>query len=223
MFCVSLTKKYVVALTGLMLMGFVLMHMLGNLLVFVGADALNAYAQSLQNLGALLWVARILLLVAVTTHIILAIQLKKQSLVARPQGYIYKNTIQANTASLTMIWSGLTVLAFIVFHLLHFTFGYIAPHHHHEVLDSMAQHDVYFMVVSGFKQTWICISYVVAMICLGFHLYHGGSSVFQSLGINHGKVEKIFSKVGPAFATLIVLGNCAMPLACYFGMIKLVE
>jgi succinate dehydrogenase / fumarate reductase cytochrome b subunit len=204
--------KVVMALTGIALLGFVLAHMAGNLQVFAGREKLNAYAKTLQDLGPLLWVARIGLLAVFVLHVATAFRLNALGRAARPVPYAVVTPNASTYASRTMIWSGVVVLAFVVFHLAHFTFGRVHPEAYGK-LDASGRHDVYAMVVLGFRVPWIAVSYVVAQVLLGLHLSHGASSLFQTLGCTSPRLECAKRAAGPVLATLVVLGNCAMPLA----------
>ena len=214
----SIGAKVVMGVTGAMLVGFVIMHMLGNLQVFLGQDALNAYAKSLHDLGGLLWVARLGLIGAVLLHIASGLRLASLNSAARPVAYANETTVQASFASRYMRMSGLVLLAFIAYHLAHFTLGLTHPDHK-ALTDSMGRPDVYSMLILGFKQPSVALSYVVAMVLLWFHLNHGASSLFKSLGLRHPKYNSMLDMVGPAVATLVVAGNIAMPLAVLTGVI----
>ena len=213
----SIGAKVVMGITGVMLIGFVIMHMLGNLQVFLGPDVLNAYGQMLLDLGGLLWVARIGLLAAVLLHIVSGLRLASINRAARPVPYVHETTVQATFASRYMKLTGLVLLAFIIFHLLHFTFG--VTHPDHIGVDALGRKDIYSMVILGFQQPAVAASYIIAMVLLGIHLSHGASSLFKSLGLRHAKYDSMLDKVGPCLATLVVLGNCAMPIAVLTGLL----
>jgi succinate dehydrogenase / fumarate reductase cytochrome b subunit len=227
-------SKYVVALTGLLLTGFVVGHMTGNLLIFKGRDALNAYAQLLKDQGALLWAARLGLLTVFVLHVWLAIRLQARSTAARPVGYAYQDTIQASWASRHMLLTGLVLLAFIVFHLLHYTFGLVAAttpdgRNFLDLTESFKQgtavdpargrHDVYAMTVYGFRNVPVVIAYVVAQIFLGLHLSHGVASTFQSMGWCAPRFWRTLRAIGLAVALVVTLGNVSMPLAVMLRLI----
>jgi succinate dehydrogenase / fumarate reductase, cytochrome b subunit len=220
-------SKYIVALTGLGLTGFVVLHMAGNLLIFRGRDALNSYALFLKDRGALLWLARGGLLTMFVLHIWLAVRLTLRNRAARPTRYAYADTVQASWASRTMIWSGLVILAFVIFHLMHYTFGLVAataPNgtnylHLHESLDPAQRHDVYAMTVYGFRNVAVSIAYIVAQVFLGLHLSHGVSSTFQSLGWTAPRWWKVIRIVGLTIALMVVIGNIAMPVAVMAGLV----
>src|SRR5271167_4677185 len=171
-------KKIVMAVTGMILFVFVIGHLLGNLQVFEGPAKLNAYGAFLHSIGEFLWPVRIILLIAVTLHIVATVQLAMRKKRARPVGYSVKKAIASSYASRTMYWSGPIVLAFIIFHLLHLTAGYIHPG------AAYIEGDVYHNVVSGFQVWWVSLSYIIAIVLLGLHLRHGLSSMFQSVGIH---------------------------------------
>ena len=210
----SIGKKIIMAISGLMLYGFVIMHMLGNLQVFAGPEKLNAYAKFLQDLGGLLWVARFGLLAAAGAHIFVAIKISLENKAARPVPYYNQQTNVASYASRTMKYSGLIVLAFLIYHLLHFTLG---------VTDAEAgrlkeMHNVYGMVVAGFSNPIVSFAYIFAIGLLCIHLSHGFLShgyfsLFQSLGINQPEYDTKLKLTANIFALGIFLGNASMPIA----------
>lgn len=219
----SIGRKTLVALTGLVLVLFVLGHMIGNLLIFVGKDAINEYGEFLKTVGhgGAIWVARIGLLVAVVIHIVVTIQLTRENKAARISRYGYPATIQAPRSSLIMIWSGLTVLAFIIYHLMHFTF-HVANNYGTYVakVDGKQVHDVYQMVIAGFSWAPASIFYIIAMGLLCSHLSHGVGSMFQTIGWSTEKTRPWFRKLSLAYAALIFIGNCSIPLAVMMGYFK---
>jgi succinate dehydrogenase / fumarate reductase cytochrome b subunit len=220
----SLGSKYVMAVTGLLLIGFVLIHMAGNLLVFAGPAALNAYAAALKHNPGLLWTARTLLLLIFVIHIALGLRLVYHNRLARGQRYVYEDTVQASWASRHMLLTGLVLLAFVIYHIAHFTLGLVATANGVNYLDlkdaqDPARQNVYGMVISGFQNPWITLSYLVAMVFLWLHLWHGAYSWFQSLGINHPRYNHFLRSLGPIVSTLVLVGNCSMPLAIYFRLL----
>lgn len=218
-FASSIGMKWLMALSGIALVGFVVVHMMGNLLVFLGPEKLNAYAVGLREMPLqLLWVARAVLLVAVLVHIFSAVRLTNLNRAARPERYAMRKPVASTYASRTMMMGGLILLAFIIYHLAHFTFGVVSPDQF-EVHDAQGRHDVYRMVVLGFRNPLIAGSYVLAMIPLALHLSHGASSFFQSLGLSHPKYDAIFRGLGPFLATIIFIGNVSMPIAVLGGLI----
>jgi succinate dehydrogenase / fumarate reductase, cytochrome b subunit len=208
----SVGKKVVMAVTGFVLFGYVVIHMLGNLQIFMGPDQINAYAATLKGNVAFLWVARLILLTAAVWHIVAAMQLTRQSQRSRPEGYHYKEVIQANYASRTMRWSGPILAVFIIYHLLHFTTGTIHP--------SFDGHNVYSNVVTSFRGWPVALFYIVAMVALGFHLRHGVWSMFQTLGLINPKSDRMIHRLAVLATLLIVLGFISIPMAVLAGLIS---
>lgn len=229
----SVGCKFLMALTGLALTGFVIGHMSGNLLVFKGREALNDYAEFLKEHLGLLWLARGGLLVAFVLHLTLGIQLNRWNSAARPQAYVHEDTVQATWASRYMLRTGIIVLAFVIFHLLHYTFGVIAataPDGKNfldltEILTPVAakdpthRHDVYAMTVYGFRNISVSMVYIVAQVFLGLHLDHGIASAFQSLGWNSPRWHPSITAISRTLAIVVILGNISMPLAVLTGWV----
>lgn len=211
----SIGKKYVMAITGLIGVAYVIAHMVGNLQAFPflgGEERLNAYARSLRQLGGLLWAARLTLLIAVILHIVAAYQLTRMSLASRPSNYGYWKPRGSDYASRTMRWSGPILALFIVYHLLHLTFGTVHPTFHHG--------EVYANVVTGFRVWYVSAFYIVSMCALGLHLYHGAWSMFQSLGLNNDKLDRRLHLLAAAITLIVVAGNISVPLAVLTGYIS---
>ena len=207
-------KKAVMAVTGFILFGFVVGHLLGNLQIYLPPEKINHYAQALRDLGPLLWTARIVLLLSITLHIWASAQLWRLQRAARPIPYAKKVNAHSTYASRTMVWSGPIILAFIIFHLLHFTFGTIHPG------GPFIEHDVYNNVVTGFQVWPVSLFYIIAMIMLCYHLYHGLWSMFQTLGISHPAYTPILRTLAKIVAILIAAGNISIPVAVLAGFIK---
>jgi succinate dehydrogenase / fumarate reductase cytochrome b subunit len=214
----SLGKKALMAISGLMLLLFVIGHLVGNLLVFLGPHALNDYAQHLRDLGPLLWVARIGLLAAVAIHIVTSVQLVMENRRARGQRYAVFKPQTTTLGARTMAISGLMVLAFIVYHLMHFTFRVTHPEISHAV-DAMGRHDVYRMVVLSFRQPVIAIAYVWAMALLFLHLSHGVGSTLQTLGANTERTIPMAQRAGRLLAWALFIGYISIPLAITLGAV----
>jgi succinate dehydrogenase / fumarate reductase cytochrome b subunit len=215
----SIGSKVIMALTGVGLVLFVIGHMAGNLQMFIGPDAINAYGVTLRKVPTLLWAVRLGLIAIVLVHVIMSIRLKLQNRAARPVSYAAKDTVKATLASRTMVISGLIVLAFVVFHLLHFTLGVTDPKNFH-LTDGQGRHDVYNMVVYGFRNVFVSGFYILAMVLLFSHLSHGASSFFQSLGWNHPRFNAFMQKFGPVVAWLVCLGFVSVPIAVLLGLLK---
>jgi succinate dehydrogenase / fumarate reductase cytochrome b subunit len=211
-------KKAVMAITGVMLVGYVFAHLLGNLQIYSSdAEQINRYAGFLHNPAnaAALWAARSVLLLAVGLHIVAATQLWLQNRAARPIGYVKKADLPASYAARTMIWSGPIVGAFVIFHVLHLTAGKVLE------LRELGPNlpDVRYNVITGFSNPWISGFYILAMILLCLHLYHGMWSMFQSLGISHPRYSALVKKAAAALAILVAVGNCSIPIAVLTGLL----
>ncbi|RKY19650.1 MAG: succinate:quinone oxidoreductase [Planctomycetota bacterium] len=216
----SLGRKMIVAVTGLMLLGFVIAHMLGNLQLFLGPEALNAYAAKLQSLGPGLWAMRLGLLGIFVLHVATALKLAAESQAARPQAYVGAvGKVQATVSSRTMVLSGATVLAFVAYHLAHFTLGVVHPEHADVGLDAAGQHDVFAMVVAGFSSPLVSGLYLLAMALLALHLHHGISSTVRTLGLENPACTACVRRAGMGLALFIFLGNASMPLAVLAGLV----
>jgi succinate dehydrogenase / fumarate reductase cytochrome b subunit len=210
----SIGRKVVMAVTGAILFGFVFVHMLGNLQVYLGPEAMNAYGVFLRELlhGTGIWIARAVLLAAVVLHIWAATSLTLTSRRARPVAYREQKWKESTYASRTMRWSGVILFFFIIYHLMHFTFGNAHP--------SFIEGDVYHNFVAGFRSVPVSLVYIVAMVLLGLHLRHGVWSLFQTLGVSHPR-SIAWAKTGAwIFAAIIVLGNISFPLAVLAGIVR---
>ncbi|BCW93624.1 MAG: succinate dehydrogenase [Thermoanaerobaculum sp.] len=205
-------KKLVMAVTGLILAVFVLGHMAGNLQIYQGPEKLNHYAQLLRVSMPLLWTVRLILLVSVVLHIVAAVQVTLQNWRSRPQKYAVSAYQEADIASRTMIWGGLVVAAFVVYHLLHLTFG--TAH------GDFKPGDVYHNVVSGFQVPLVSLFYILANIFLALHLYHGMWSWFQTLGFSHPKYNRARRVFATLYAVVIAVGNISIPVSVLAGWVK---
>lgn len=212
----SIGKKTVVALTGIALVLFVIGHLLGNLTFFVGPDAINAYAEKLHSLGPVLWVVRFGLLAVVGLHIYFTMLLWIENRHARPSKYEFKNRVQSTVFSRTMRLSGLVVIAFVVFHIAHFTARVIDPAYNEMRLPN-GNLDVFQMMVAGFSNVWFSIFYIFALALLAFHLSHGIGSLFQTLGITNRKVRPLFDTGGKILAWALFVGFSSIPLSVILG------
>jgi succinate dehydrogenase / fumarate reductase cytochrome b subunit len=205
-------KKVVMALTGAIGLGYVAAHMLGNLQVFEGAGKINAYAALLKSNMGLLWMARSVLVIAVGLHIVAAYQLARISQRSRPVGYKRWRAVGSDFASRTMRWTGPLIALFIVYHLLHLTTGAVHP--------DFVEADVYHNVISGFRVWYVSVIYIVAMLMLALHLYHGAWSMFESLGINHPKYNRLIRALATIFTAIVAAGFIAIPAAVLMGFIS---
>ena len=210
----------IVAITGVILIVFVIGHLIGNLQIFLGPEWINAYSQHLRDLGPLLWLIRIFLLASVILHIYFTILLAIENRRARPERYIDRNYVKASWASRHMVVSGLVVLTFIIFHLLHFTARKFNPQFPLLKLDPLNRYDVYSMMVYGFQNVYVSTFYVVGLFLLTLHLTHGSLSFFQSLGLNNERLTPKLAIGGRAFAWLLFIGYTSIPVAVLLGFIK---
>ncbi len=203
------------AATGLVLYGFVVAHMIGNLQVFLGPEAINAYAEFLQHFlhGQGIWIARGVLLLAVALHVWAAVALTLSNWSARPLGYREWQARESTYASRTMVWSGPLLFAFIAYHLAHFTLGSAHP--------DFVRGDVFRNVVVGFQNPFASAFYILAMLALGLHMYHGFWSMLQTLGLSHPRWNRVRRGLSLLLAGAVVAGNISIPLAVLSGRIHL--
>lgn len=199
------------AASGAVLFGFVIAHMLGNLQVYLGPDVFNGYAEKLRHLGPLLWAMRAGLLVAVVLHIWSAWSVTRLSRGARPVGYRERETRESTYASRTMRWGGVVLLLFIVYHLMHFTFGNAHP--------DFVPGDVFHNFVVGFQNPVVSGFYIAAMAALGLHLYHGVWSMMQTVGLSHPRYDHLRHAFATLIAVAVVVGNISFPVAVLTGFI----
>lgn len=204
-------KKTVMAVTGAIGFGYLIAHVTGNLLIFKGAANIDTYAGLLKSNLGLLWAARAILLVAIIAHIVAAFQLARISQKSRPIGYERWRPVGSDFASRTMRWTGPIVGIFIVYHLLHFTLGTVHPDFH--------EGQVYHNVTTGFRVWYVSAFYVVAMLALFGHLFHGVWSMFQSIGFNHPKYNKLVRTLATIITIAVVLGFISIPVAVLLGLI----
>jgi succinate dehydrogenase / fumarate reductase cytochrome b subunit len=209
----SVGKKVIMAVTGLVMVAYLVTHMLANLLVFQGPANINAYSAFLHGTGGALWAARLVLLAALVFHVIAAVQLAARRFEARPVGYAGGRAPQVSTwASRTIRWGGVLILAFLIYHILHFTIGTAHP--------SFAEGNPYHNVATGFRNLFVVILYVIAMAAVGLHLYHGLWSSGRSLGMSPPSPNPLRRTIALALALLIWLGFTAIPIAVYAGVVR---
>jgi succinate dehydrogenase / fumarate reductase cytochrome b subunit len=213
----SIGRKVVMAITGLLMVLFVVGHLLGNLSIFAGANGINTYAEKLHSLAAVVWATRIVMLTAVGFHLVISILITLENSRATPTTYAVDRRLRATFAGKNMIWTGLFLGVFIVAHLFHFTFrsfpGMVL------VQDALGRFDVFAMVADAFSHVTTAVVYLIAMLSLYFHLSHGIQSTFQSLGLNNPKTMPGFVKFGGALSVIFLLGYGAIPVAIFFSLI----
>ena len=212
------------AISGLALFLFVVVHMLGNLQIFLGPDKINEYGYFLQSKPELVWTARIGLLVMVILHIWAAIKLSAENRAARPASYGEFKPVGSSYASRTMLVSGLVIFTFIIYHLLHFTVQTeginFADTDFKTLHDAKERHDIYNMMVIGFSNPIISVFYIISMTLLSLHLSHGVSSMFQSLGLKNRKYSKAIDRLALVAAIVLIIGYSAVPIAVLTGVLK---
>lgn len=208
----TIGKKAIMAVTGLILFGFLIVHMLGNLQVFLGRDVMNHYAETLHGNPALLWTARTILLISVALHIWASIQLSIIKKDARPISYVKRANVGSSWASRSMMLSGPIIAAFVVFHLLHLTTGTIHP--------QFVELHAYENLVTGFLVVPFALVYIVVMILIGFHLSHGVWSMFQSMGMSHPRYTPLIKRFASIFSWILVAGFISIPVAVLTRVVK---
>jgi succinate dehydrogenase / fumarate reductase, cytochrome b subunit len=215
----TIGKKVIMAVTGLILVLFVIAHMIGNLHTFEGPAELNAYGAFLRTIGypalsneVALWIVRLVLLSSAILHIWAAVSLTQTDLAGRPIGYRSKRTINASLAARTMRYSGVLLALFIIYHLLHFTTGTLLPGFRHA--------DIYANVTSAFRNPVVSLIYIVAMALLGMHLYHGVWSMFQTLGLNNRGRNRFWGGVATVLSLVVALGFVSVPLSVLAGLVR---
>jgi succinate dehydrogenase cytochrome b subunit len=208
----TIGKKAIMAVTGLILFGYLIAHMLGNLQIFLGRTVMNHYAETLHANPALLWTARAILLISVVLHIWASIQLSIIKKEARPVAYIKRANVSSSWASRSMMLSGPIIAAFVIFHLLHLTTGTIHPR--------FLELHPYENLVNGFLVVPFALIYVVAMILIGFHLSHGIWSMFQSMGLSHPRYTPVIKKFAAIFSWILIAGFVSVPIAVLTGLVR---
>ena len=218
----TIGKKFVMAVTGLIGVGFVIGHMLGNLQQFLGPARMNAYAAFLKSTGELLWIARLGLIAATILHVLMAWQLTQIKRAARPVDYVQRTPQVSTVASRSMRWGGLLLLIFIVFHILHFTTGTVFPvaSRPDTQYPAFSHTDVYGNVVSAFRNPWVVAFYVIAMFFLLLHLFHGAWSSVRTLGLSKPSADPLHRRVSTLIAIIVWLGFTAIPVAVFLGLVR---
>ncbi len=218
LFADSIGRKVLMAISGLLMVLFVVGHLLGDLTIFAGPDGINSYAEHLHQLAPLVWGTRIVMLGAVLTHLFLSVQITMENSAAKPQRYAVKNMLRATFASQTMIWTGVIMGAFILYHLLQFTLR-VTPGLTLGT-DALDRFDVYSMVVDGLGRTITALVYVVAMVSLALHLSHGIQSAFQTLGLSNGSLLPKYGVAGKVLSGLFLVGLGSIPVFILVGILS---
>jgi succinate dehydrogenase / fumarate reductase cytochrome b subunit len=214
-------RKLIMSVTGFFLVAFVVVHLMGNLTIYAGPNGINAYARSLHRLTPLLWVFRLFMFSMFVLHTFYGIQLTLENRAASRKGYAIKNSRQTNFAARNMIWTGLLIGVFIIYHLLHFTFqvtnpGISAGTHP----DALGRPDVFTMVVLSFRHIMISAGYICAMFILGLHFFHAVQSSFQTVGLNSERTFPVIVKGSVVTAVIIFVGYTLFPVTILTGVLK---
>lgn len=214
-------RKIIMSVTGFFLVWFLAVHLLGYLAIYYGPGGINTYAETLKGLGAFIWPLRMALLILVSLHIFLGIQLTLENRRAKPEKYSVTKKLRSTFAARNMIWTGLLTASFLIYHLLHFTFQVANPEisasRHPDV---MGRPDVYTMVVLGFRSIAVSSVYILALFSLALHLSHGIQSMFQSVGLNTEKTELLMTRAGLIAAIVLFLGFISIPVAVLAGVVR---
>ncbi len=216
----SVGRKIIMAVTGFVLVAFVCVHLLGNSSVFIGADAINAYAQKLHSLGPFVWVFRLVMLAAFAIHIFFGIQLTLENKAATPEKNVQIKRLKTGFGAETMIVSGLVMLAFVIYHLLHFTVRVTNPEIY-VPLGDQGMVDVFVMMVQGFSSALPVIIYLIGLFFLFLHVSHGIQSLFQTLGLSNDKSLPFMGMVSKMVGVVLLVGYISIPMLVVFGLIKL--
>jgi succinate dehydrogenase / fumarate reductase cytochrome b subunit len=217
LFSDSIGRKVVMAITGTLMVLFVIGHMLGNLTIYAGAPGLNGYAHHLHDLAPLVWGTRIVMGAAVLLHLFLSITITLENTAAKPDRYAVQNSLRATFASKNMIWTGAILGAFIVYHLLHFTF---------RVTPDVAAYageipgNVYAMVTTALHGAFTGLAYIAAMVSLFLHLSHGIQSVFQTFGLSNGFLLPRWGLVGKVLSVIFLVGFASIPAVILAGILS---
>ncbi|MDB4875402.1 MAG: succinate dehydrogenase (or fumarate reductase) cytochrome b subunit, b558 family [Gemmatimonadetes bacterium] len=217
----TIGKKILMAVSGLIGIGFVILHMAGNLQVFIGQNKINSYGAMLHGpLAEVTWLLRLVLIVAVIVHVLMAYQLTQRSAAARPIDYQHRSPQVSTLASRTMKWGGILLLVFIVVHILHFTTEAIDPAGWRGMTDSQGHRDVYGNIVASFRIWWVALFYIVAMLALGLHLYHGAWASVRTLGFAKPSPHPLHRRIALVVAAIVWLGFTLVPVGVIAGIIR---
>ena len=216
----SVGKKFYMALSGAVLIGFLVAHMIGNLKMYMGPEAFNHYAEFLREIGypilphlVGLWIFRLVLLACVGLHMLMALQVYLQSRSARGESYTKEESLHFTYASRTARWGGVIIATFVIYHLLHFTVGSAHPDFVHG--------DAYRNVVIGFRNIWVAGFYILTLIMVAFHVYHGFWSALQTVGANHPKYNPYRRPLALVLALLLFLGFLSVPVGVMAGFLTI--
>lgn len=214
-----ITKKIIMAITGLIMFFYLIAHLLGNLTIFKGPSGINAYAMTLREFGLLLWIIRIIMLSAFLLHLTFAIQITIENKKARPLSYKSKKNLRSTFASRNMIWTGIIITLYLVYHLLNFTFPVINPTLSKNI-DLLQRPDIFSMVFMNFKKSHVYIIYAIGLIALALHLSHGVQSLFQTLGLNNEYTLPVMVRAAIVVSIILLIGFLSIPTSISTGLLR---
>jgi succinate dehydrogenase / fumarate reductase cytochrome b subunit len=218
-FNTTVGKKIIMAVTGQAMIFFVIIHVIGNSTIFV--DGLNGYAERLHSLPVLVWLTRLIMLAVIFTHVFFSIQLTLENWKSKPEKYAVQKHLRSTLASRNMIWSGLIIALFLIYHLMHFTFQIISPDLAAvNNLDALGRPDVTHMVISGFQNFFIALIYISALVALVLHLIHGIQSSIQTIGLNNDRTLPLIIKTGVVAAIVLFIGYVSIPASILLNIVK---
>lgn len=216
-----IAKKITMAITGLIMLLYLIAHLIGNLLIFKGPSGINSYAMTLREFGLLLWIIRIIMLTAFLLHLTFAIQVTLENKKARPLSYKFKKHIRSTFASRNMIWTGVIIGLYLIYHLLNFTFPVISPTlSAKRNLDIFQRPDIFSMVFMNFKKTGVSFIYATGLTALAFHLSHGIQSLFQTLGLNNEHTLPVMVKAAIVVSIILLIGFLSIPTSISTGLMR---
>jgi succinate dehydrogenase / fumarate reductase cytochrome b subunit len=213
-------RKIVMSMSGLAMIFYVILHLLGNTSLFSGQESINTYAKMLHSIGPFIWTVRLVMLLALVLHIFFGIQLTLENRAAKPQKYVTTRHLSATRAGKSMVWTGLTIALYLICHLLHFTFQSLyAEFSAGSNFDAAGRPDVFMMLVQNFRHGLIAAFYIFAMAAVGLHLSHGMQSMVQTLGLNNEKTLPVMMKIGTIAAAVLFLGYISIPVSIFTGLV----
>ncbi|MCI0468762.1 MAG: succinate dehydrogenase cytochrome b subunit [Nitrospirae bacterium] len=215
----AIGKKIVMAITGLLMLAFIIIHLAGNSTIYFGW--LNVYAEYLHSLPPLTWMCRIVMLIVFSIHLFFGVQLTMENRAAKPKAYAVKKSLRAAFSGKNMIWTGIIIAAFLIYHLLHFTIQTINPEISASMnADIMGRPDVFKMVTFSFQKFFVALIYIVAMTALFLHLKHGAQSFLQTFGANNERTLPVIIKAGTTAAVILFLGYISIPIIIFIGILR---
>lgn len=215
----SVGKKLIMAITGQLMFLFIVFHLIGNTSLYF--SWINTYAKHLHDLWPLVWIVRLVMITLLSLHLVFGIQLTLENRSAKPDAYAIKKSLRATFASKNMIWTGLIIAGFLLYHLLHFTFQVVHPEMSAKLnTDVMGLPDLFSMIVFGFQNFFILSLYIASLIALTLHLVHGLQSSFQTMGLNTDQTQPVIAKAGVIASLILLIGYASIPVVIFIGIVK---